>query len=287
MNQEFIPLNLRSRRSPRNSRARGLSPTIKNFQMLKEAFLTAIDSLIKTGYFIEDFGAFKRYSYSEEFLGGGTLGPTEEIKDEIYQQSRSNKFWPFTPHSLNIECSCEEDIFEACELGFLYVSKPIGDDIFDRDKGKADYCTKVNDFLKEYGEKEGYEINTNGKVTLRLEPEIQRMCHQDFSSPWDKEVTGETESAVSKVLDRNSNIQSWKDASIQLASVLEFLRKNGSSVLSDADEGSLRKLANKYALRHNNEDQIRNYDSLAGYQYMFRVKLAAIIYILAEVRAKR
>jgi len=58
--------------------------------------------------------------------------------------------------------------------------------------------------------------------------------------------------------------------------VLEYLKPRVKEVLSSPDENDLFQLANKFGIRHHNDEQKTNYDRAIWYSWMFYYYLAAI-----------
>lgn len=112
------------------------------------------------------------------------------------------------------------------------------------------------------------------------------MCNEDFSSPWEKEVTNPLKVASDMILDRQATVDTWKDAANRLHQVMEYLREVQPELLLKSDNRSLGNIANNFCLRHHNLNQNNDFDQLSGYQYMFRIHLSAILYVIGEVRAK-
>ena len=83
-------------------------------------------------------------------------------------------------------------------------------------------------------------------------------------------------SAVVKFRRRSSSPSDRRDAVRDLADVMELLRSRAQGVLDSADEKDLFHLANKFGLRHLNEEQKLKYDKDIWYDWMFYYYLASI-----------
>lgn len=279
----FKKIPPRISRPLRNSRARSGAGAIGSVYDLRRGLASRISYLIDYGLFYEAFGEYEQDRYGNEtFSGTGIHGDAADIKRQFFHRTHSESFWPFVPGKIESLIGDKEEIFLACEVGFDYVSLPVDDGGFNGDAGKEVYISEINSLLNEL--EEGFQIDASGNVTRLLDPYTESMLHQDYSSPWEVEVSQEIFHAIEKVKNRNSDEQSWKDAIIQLHGVFEFLRKRELKVLAKKDRDSLGRMANEFGVRHNTPGQNRDYDKLEGYKFMFRVHLASILYVLAEVR---
>ena len=277
----------------RISKTRGGSPAINSPDQLEKILRTSLDVLAWHGYFLRKCGdllfSLCRNDLLCYFRGNGELGGLELYVEEI-SNGKIKKI--FSNMSLNKESlqESEDCIFLHLEIGFHLVSKPefliespsgTYKYKFSDGEGQKEYVNRMNVVLNEY--KDEYQMNKNGQIERRMDPETHRMCHSDFSNPWpDDKVKNQIEAAVGKVIRREANTEDWKDAAKQLAGVLEFIRMK-SEYLSPKDQKDLCLLVNKL-LRHNDPEQYILTNLLSGYKYMFRVYLSTILWVLDCIR---
>ena len=82
--------------------------------------------------------------------------------------------------------------------------------------------------------------------------------------------------AILKFRRYSSSIDERRDAIRELVDVLELLRPKLKEVLRKNDESDLFNIANKFGVRHHNENQKTDYDKAIWYSWMFYYYLATI-----------
>ena len=175
-------------------------------------------------------------------------------------------------------------MFDVIEFLYDCVSEPIyrydewsnhGDsyDTFDRETGKQEFRDRINQLLCDY--REGYELSEKGEILESPEQGLEDLVLENLP-PYDpKNVEPRVESAIHKFRRSRSSLDEKRDAIRDLADVLEFLRPQIKALIS-SDESDLFQIANKFGIRHHNDEQKQDYDKAIWYNWMFYYYLATI-----------
>lgn len=236
------------------------------------------------------FVAFDERYYFQEAVGywcvdngdvPGTLGG--DIEAQMFRRLRKPNLWPIKEKCTNYS---EEDIFDVIEFLYDHVSKPLEGyyhdysgcgwhySKFDREAGRSEYLSEINDILQDYGD--GYELSIEGEVLARVETGMERLLEATLPTDDDDNVERRVNNAVLKFRRYRSSVEDRRDAIRDLADVLEYLRPQLKQVLSKQDENDLFNIANNFGIRHHNPDQKTDYDKPIWYSWMFYYYLATI-----------
>lgn len=90
--------------------------------------------------------------------------------------------------------------------------------------------------------------------------------------------------AVTNYIKRGATVDEKKTAVRELADALESIRPSIKTHLLSADEGELFKVANQFAIRHNDSKQKSDYNKSIWYDWMFHVNLAALLTVIKILR---
>jgi hypothetical protein len=120
---------------------------------------------VEKGYFQEAFG----YNCVDAGEVPGKVG--NDINVYFILKLRKDNLWPIRDKCVGYD---ESDLFDVIEFLYDHMSKPIKGTLhtyndcgwhyysFNKDSGKIEYRTKINELLRDYSE--GYELSAGGEV---------------------------------------------------------------------------------------------------------------------------
>lgn len=237
--------------------------------MFVNLFQTVYLDFLKNDYFYENSGDVP-----------GKLGA--DIKAQMFIKLKKPDLWPIEEKCNNYS---EDDLFDVIDFLYDCVYKPIhrydewsnhGDsyDTFDRETGKQEFRDKINELLCDY--REGYELSKNGEILESPEQGLEDLVLAKLPPHDPENVEQRVESAIHKFRRSRSPLDEKRDAIRDLADVLEFLQPQITKVISKKDEKDLFHIANKFGIRHHNEEQQKDYDKAIFYSWIFYYYLTTI-----------
>jgi hypothetical protein len=201
----------------------------------------------------------------------------------FYRLTRNENLWPVEE---NIDQWTEADLFEAIEVLHDHASVgaggyPHGYDnqcgphfsTFNQNAGQRAVRDDFNALLALYGS--GYELTAEGQVADLLRPEVMDLIRTQTPSQTPVPVTTHLSSAIRLYRQRNAPLDDQRTAVRELADALEYLRPQLVGKLPSKDDDMLFTIANNFALRHSNPQQIRGYDP-SWCRWMFEVFLSTL-----------
>jgi hypothetical protein len=261
---------------------RGPAAAPLDFERLKKLTLTVIDEIWDQGYFVESFGYYCVDSESVE----GSLGRSPE-RWFLVNLGREN-IWPVR------ECGPGYDpdtFFDVLEALHDLVSKPVDGwyhdyggcgmhwQTFDRIAGQELLRAQLNPLL-ERGETP-LELSGTGEIVALVPSEMRGLLDAPLPASADGDlVVSKVDAAIALYRSRNSTKTDRRHAVRELADVLEPLRSEIKEEMLPKDERDLFRLANGFAIRHNNRDQRQDYDDAIWLSWAFYVYLATIHAVL-------
>lgn len=265
----------------------GPNPGRLDLDGVKDLFLAAYQQFRRRGYFDEAFG----YCCVDNGEVPGTAGP--DIENYVLLQTRK-RLWP--PTALAIITYQEADLFDLIEFLFDHVSKPLSGyhhtyadcgmhwEKFDQDAGRTEYREVISGLLEAYGK--GYEFNERGEI-MELAPKGVGKLLKASPPTKDADTRTRMNAAIDRFQRYGSTVEDRRHAVRDLADVLEKLRPEMKSVLTNKDEGDLFNIANNFGIRHFNEKQQTSYDPAVWLSWMFYFYLATINACLHTLARKK
>jgi hypothetical protein len=271
-----------SQRTGDNPHNSGL-PLCKIIYLFEGIFIGLSDD----GYFEEAFG------YKDPD-GSISLGKVRDIPLQILSDFSKEDLWPIIDHSNSYS---ESDLFDMIEFLYHHVSKPTGPEAtlltsrgftwtdFDRSEGRQEYREKINRLLNCYENK--FVFMEQGEVWRRPEDGFEEILNVDIPSE-DKIIVDLINTAVRNFRKHGASSDDRGHAVRDLADVLEMLRKDikNSKIVTNADENDLFIIANKFGIRHKNDQQKTAYDKSTWLSWMFYFYLATI-HVLLKSKDRR
>lgn len=151
----------------------------------------------------------------------------------------------------------------------------------DPEAGQTEWRSEVNDVLR-YVE-DGYELSEDGTVQLRGDRELRRLWQTPTPSVEPDHVDAKIEHAIQQFRRGRASWGERRQAIRELADVLEYLRNDAKEHLRSKDENDLFRIANQFAIRHNDQRQKGDYDPKVWLSWLFHIYLATCR-ALCEIR---
>jgi hypothetical protein len=179
-------------------------------------------------------------------------------------------------------------LFDIIEFLYDYISTPIpkSDDYryrnqeeeFDQETARQEFRTQINELLKDYESlsENIYLLSEAGEIIVVADSGLENLLEAPLPKYDPDNVDSKIEIAIRKFRSFRSSLEDRRDAVRVLADILEFLKPKLQQVLTSSDEKDLFHLANKFGLRHHNDQQKVNYDKAIWYSWMFYYYLATI-----------
>ena len=211
----------------------------------------------------------------------GDLGA--DIDLQIQLALWKSDLWPIVENAPKYS---EDDIFDMLEFLYDHISLPTKGGYhqfsncgwhyhkFDRPPGQAEFRAAVNTFLPAYAD--GYELSAQGEILSKGPDGLSLLFGATIPHPDDDNIVARVRAAERKFRLRGSTPDDRRDAVRDLADVLEYLRPQVKQVLTKKDEGDILELANRFGIRHHDEDQATDYDKDIWYSWAFYCYLATI-----------
>jgi len=272
-----------SERQGRAPSAGGLSP-----DPLKKLVLSTLDEFTQRYYFQEAFG----YYCVDDGEVAGRVG--SDVPAWFLRVISRENIWPYTQHAVGWD---DDTLFDVLEVLHDVISKPVDGRYhdfggcgwhysrFDRETGRAEYRHALNQLLERY--EEPLSINTEGEIVHLAPSEFIPLLSAPVPAGIDIDlVASRIDSAKRTFERRNAALADRRQAVRELADVLEMLRPEIKEEMLPKDEQELFRLANGFAIRHNNRKQMRLYDDAIWLRWAFYVYLATIHAVL-RLRARQ
>lgn len=261
--------SLRNGTNPNSTRI-SLNLLLKLFQDLYLIFDTK-------SYFQESFG----FTCTDEGEIEGSLG--KNIGAQIFIRLRKNNLWPINEKCLEYS---KEDLFDIVEFLYDFISKPTKGTYhsfggcgwhysqFDKKAGQEEYKEQINLLLSDY--ESGFELSENGEILNLPDKGFENLIIKELPFKDPENIENKVNNAVNKFRKYKSSLSERKEAIRELADVLEFLRKDLTTILDKNDEKTIFQIANQFGIRHHNLNQLTEYDKSIWYSWMFYFYLATI-----------
>lgn len=267
-------MNRRSYYSMRTRRLnKGAGLTLDEF---RDFFMATYTSFESRGYFQERLGINCTDGYQP-----GTVGDVE-----LYARRRIRRKGLFPIWQRKDDLN-EDEIFDLIEFLFDHASQPVDEGYyhsysdcgyhysqFIMGSASDDFRQEINDLLKDYGS--GYELSPIGEILTLPGGNLEPLLQAPVPAYDPKNIKGRVDAAVKKFRQRNASRDDRRDATRDLADVLEFLKPQLEKVLDSKDERDLFEIANNFGIRHHNRKQKTNYDEPIWLSWIFYFYLATI-----------
>jgi hypothetical protein len=263
---------------------KGTNPNLKGLP-LKDVlglFVRLYNQLNEDGYFHEAFG-FVCVDM------GDVPGTVRDPELEMLLTIRKTGLWPVNEKA---SLYSEDDFFDVIEFLYQYVSKPIDGamhshnqcgmhwETFSKTLGQLEFRNRVNAALTHYAHR--YELSSGGEVLHKPEAGFEPIFDADLPSK-DQNITSRVGAAVLTYRRHGSTLDDRRQAVRDLADVLEYLRPQVKSLLTNADEKDLFNIANNFGVRHHNDKQRTSYDAGIWLSWMFYFYLSTIHVVLRKI----
>lgn len=239
---------------------RDLPASYLDAQQARERFAHVIGELEGRGYLDQ---AFPRQCVDD-------VGPGVEADPsaELGKRLGIPGLWPLAPAEWN-----DETFFGLIEVYHDLVSRPRVRHYHDYSQcgwhyshyatatGQEVYRWRVNDLL--LAADTGYLLASSGEDTGRLTRTFddgRSWLLTDSVEHSQPDIAARVGHAVALFRGRAATVEDKRSATITLAGILEERRQLIKTELASRDEGALFQIANQFAIRHRNEQQLGDYD---------------------------
>lgn len=248
-----------------------------------------IDLAIAKRLFLAVFEQLETEYHWQELLGYDCVdeGPVNGLAGSdpaafVLLRTHRADLWPVSAHVGDWD---EPTFFDAVEFLFDHVSQGTRGELhsfmncgwhyveFDRAAGRQRFRSEMNPILTQLGA--GWELTERGEIVRRVDAEVKDLLDRALPATAEAGIQERVTAAARKFRDRGSDRDARRDAVRDLADILERLRPSAKEVLSKKDDAMIFELANKFGIRHWNEQQLTDYDPI-WLSWMFHFYLATI-----------
>lgn len=259
-----------------NERHSKLEPDPMDLPTLKRVFLNIYQDFKDRHYFQGAMGK----NCTDKGLIPGDWG--HDIQAFFYQILRKMNIWPIEE---NIEGFDEPLLFTIIEFLHDYISYPekthdhtwhyCGVHVleFDKEKGQKHFRQAINKIIMDYDT--GYKITKDGEIVGDPPSGLESLVDDPIVTPNPENIEIRVQTANLKYRKHNATLEDKKAAIIELAGVLEYLRKSQIK-FPRKDDATLFQIMNEFDLRHNNKVQHSEYSKDIWYNWFFYTFLASI-----------
>jgi hypothetical protein len=258
-----------------------------DFGLMLKLFVTLWNEFQEDGYFQQAFG----HDCIDLGYLPGKAG--SDVSAYFLRKLHKHDLWPISERYLSYD---ESDLFDIIELLYDHVSKPLAGSThgynsscrhyssFSKRDGQVYYRSRINELLSDY--REGYELSQDGEILHKAIPGAETLLNSKRPTYDSQNVDSRLSDAIALYRQSRSSITDKRNAVKMLADILEFLKPQIEAVLTAADEKDLFRLANKFGIRHHNEQQETDYDQEVWLDWMFYYYLATINGVIRLIKKR-
>ena len=280
--------SLPDRRYWSERQGRGPRAVPLGLEQVRRLVFSALDELFERYYFQEAFGY-------ECVDAGEVLGLVGRDPDAWFLRTlHRDDIWPYRNKGEGYDADTLFDVLEALHD---LISEPVHGlyhdfagcgwhySVFDKAKGQQEFRKLINPALERY--EQPLQMAPAGEIIVLGPEDFRPLLDAPLPASADADlVTSRVDDAIRIFRGRGSTKAERRQALRELADVLEALRSDIREEMLPKDEGELFRLANGFAIRHNNREQRRYYDDAIWLSWGFWVYLATIHAVL-RVREKQ
>lgn len=207
------------------------------------------------------------------------LAPSPEVF--FLNNLHSSEIYPIVQY---YEYYTDEELFTVIEILYDKIATYDYKKSILEDKDiKKDFAIQINNILQFY--EEGYFLETSsGTITKGLKDPVKNMFSEDLTNICSEDVMTKMRTAIKMYYRFDSNIELKRKAINLLADILEPLRNDLKDILNreyDINKNKHDKLifdiVNGFNIRHNKDDQKKNYQHEIWYDWMIQYYSSVII----------
>ncbi len=225
-------------------------------------------------------GISKRVEYTNEIEQ--IVAPSMAPSPEVYFTTRLQRknVWPILEY---LEDYDEAILFSVIEILYDHIAIYNEDTKkIEREIPKKEFVEQINNVLRAY--KDGYYLEPNNGIIMKIPNIALREQLKYDGSDLPKTVYEQLETASKMYYRFDANLEEKKKAINILADILEKERNAVKEILENEYEISEKEhdklifgIVNKFNIRHNNKNQIRDYSRETWYDWMMQYYTSVII----------
>lgn len=247
---------------------------------LRYSFYQIFDYFNKKGCFNNAFGIRKNPDSK-------LLAPSPEVF--FLLQTRSDRIYPIDIYYGSYK---EEELFTVIEILCDCIEDDPHEFFLVEDVSKMEFTQHINSVLRFY--KGGYYLNPeNGYIGKLPNDSLKNLLEEDISFINDKSVIDQFKSSIKMYFRFDSTLEDKKKAINELAFILEPLREQLKDLLNEEyginknlHDSLIFNIVNNFNIRHNNENQCKNYSLEIWYDWMIQYYSSVIITYFKLLNAK-
>ncbi|HVS58271.1 MAG TPA: hypothetical protein VHD60_00840 [Candidatus Saccharimonadales bacterium] len=230
--------------------------------------------LEEKGYYVIPFGGV--------YQGWGYEATVSSYPKGYAKRKLHKDLWPVSENCQNYS---EEDVLNVIEFIHEHIVSPGTDAEIAAHVAQEYFRNEINDLLRFYGS--GYELSSEGKIISLVPTGLDDLLTYSLPRPTSVKASliNHAEALTQRFLNKKASLDDRKDVIKGLADVFEALKDNKvlQNVLNNQDEKAIFHIANKFSLRHNNQNQHEQYDRDTWYDWMFYFYLATLRTVLVLI----
>jgi hypothetical protein len=257
---------------------RGPKSVSLDLEQLKRLVVNVLDDLWGRGFFQEALG----YECVDAGTVPGTTG--RDPSAWFLRTLHRDNIWPYELYLSSWDEDTLLDVIEVfhdlCSEGVKgrlhsFLDCGMHYETFDRDRGRLEYRHLMNPVLSRY--ERPLELGADGRLVEATPDEFRPLLVAELPDVPDRSLVEQRlNDAVVLFRSRSSSQADRRRAVRDLADALEPLRATIKAEALSKDESELFRLANGFAIRHNNREQLGLYDDEIWLRWAFYVYLATI-----------
>lgn len=225
-----------------------------------------------------EYGVWWEDDYgNKELIIPPTLAPSPELY--FMRHLNSNEIWPIESNAMNYN---EVELFTVIEILYNHIGIYNYDEVkVVKDFAREQFRTQINNVLKLY--EDGYMIDEEQGIVINI-PNVamKKLLSEDISIIGNDTIINQLQTAMKMYFRFDSNLESKKKAINILADILEPLRSELKAMYEDTNsnkshDSMIFGIVNKFNIRHNNEDQMTDYDKEVWYDWMVQYYTSVIL----------
>ncbi|WP_080848671.1 hypothetical protein [Cytobacillus gottheilii] len=174
-------------------------------------------------------------------------------------------------------------VFTLIEILHQYIWNIEDFDVFDifddaQNTAQAEFRNEINKYLIHL--EDGYLLSEKGYIIDLPDDGLGNLITRNLPEHTSDTVTEQVETAIKMFFKYDSNIEEKRKAIAILADILEPYRKDLKEYTTKKHDKIIFDIVNNYGIRHNDIEQVDDYDKPVWYEWMFHYYLSTVHAVL-------